>query len=223
MFNPIDFENDVGAAAGEDSLTRLSKMTETLLASMRRGAALDAELEVVEADIRRLTEDDIPSLLKEVGLSEVALEDGTKVSVKEDLELSLGGRETDPERRARALHWLTAQNLGGIIKTEVAVAFGRNVEKEVIALREALAKMGHDAELHEDVHFQTLKSTIKAERLRREELRLARPDPNKPLTKAEMKTMAPVPEDIFALRVVNKAILKWPDSVPKPGKIRKRQ
>lgn len=222
MTEHIDFEQDVAKNDDEDSLARLTKLAALLLACMHAGASLDAQLEVIESDIRRLVEDDIPSLLKEVGLAEIKLEDGTKISVKEDLQLSLGSREIDPERRARALHWLTAAGLGGIIKTEVAVPFGRNSEEEVVKLREALAEMGYDAGLNEDVHFQTLKSTINAERLRRDAMRLARADQSAPLTDAEAKLMGPIPADIFALRVLNKATLKWAEGVPKPGKIRKR-
>lgn len=221
----IDFESDAPAKVGADgdTLTRLTALAALLLEAQMEGAALDAQLEEKEQAIRRLSEEDIPNLLREAGLSEIKLKDGTKIIVKDDIECSLGSREDDADRRAKALRWLEASELGGIIKTEVAVPFGRDSAEEVKELRKQLEALGYQAELHEDVHYQTLKSTLKTERERRAALRAARKDPNKPLSAKEQKIMGDIPEDIFSLRAFARATLKLPDGAPKPGKIRKRK
>lgn len=221
---PIDFEADAPANTEPegDALKRLAQMAGQLLEAQYEGARIDAELVAKEAEIRRLAEEDIPNLLKECGLSEIKLEDGTRVLVSEELECSIGPQE-DPVRRSKALGWLVDNRLGGIIKTGVVVPFGKDSEAEVNELREKLNELGYVAELEQDVHWQTLRSTLRAERQRRAELRAKRKNPDAPLTPAEQKVMGDIPEDVFGLRAFAKASLKLPDGVQKPEKIRKRK
>lgn len=195
--NDLNFEADAApVAASEDSLKRLGTLCDLLLLAQFEGARLDELLAQQERLIRRLAEEDIPGLLKECGLSEVRLKDGTKVTVTPELDCSI----TD-ERREEALRWLRGHNLGGIIKTFVEVRFGRGDEAEASILCDKLVEMGLEPEKTEDVHWQTLKSTLKAERSAGRE----------------------VPAETFALRPFEKAKLTLPDGRARPAPIRKRK
>jgi len=194
---PLDFEADARApaVADDDALKRLATLTEQLLLAQFDAARLDSELSTKEEAIRRLAEEDIPQLLKECGLSEVKLADGTKVTVTNELECSIS-----EERRAAAMAWLRERNLGGVIKTLVAAQFGKGEEEEAQRAYKALLRLQVQAELKETVHPQTLKATLKAER----------------------EAGRDVPVETFALRPFDRAKLALPDGTAKPPKIRKR-
>lgn len=237
MDDAINFESDAAPQEpAADSLQRLSALCATLLEEQWRAAGLDEQLISSEARIRQLSEVDIPELLKECGLSEVKLADGTKVKVAADLECAI-----TKENRAAAFAWLREHELGGIIKTLVALEFAKGDELKARALRsmfalglsseavDAIVKHAtatvnatqtepekfepmlaalHDvlsnpppAILDEDVHWQTLKATLKAERAAGRD----------------------VPELTFSLRPFDKAKLELPEGVDKPPTVRKRK
>lgn len=192
------FEQDARApqVADDDALKRLATFSEQLLLAQFTAAQLDAQLAEQEELIRRISEDDIPSLLKECGLSDVRLLDGTRVTVAEELECSIS-----EERAPVALAWLREKNLGGVIKTLVAAQFGRGEEAAAKAVYKFLLEKNVPAEMKETVHPQTLKATLKAERAAGRD----------------------VPVEPFALRPYEKAKLTLPDGAPKPAKVRKRK
>lgn len=194
---PLDFEQDARpAVADDDALKRLATLAEQLLLAQFTAAQLDAQLAKQEEAMRRLSEEDIPQLLKECGLSEVKLADGTKVTVNSELECSIS-----EERAAAAMAWLRDKNLGGVIKTLVAVQFGKGDEEQARAVYRLLLEQHVPVELKETVHPQTLKAALKAER----------------------EAGRDVPVDTFALRPFDRAKLTLPDGAPKPAKVRKRK
>ena len=60
---------------------------------------------------RQISEEDLPSKLEEVGMSEFKLSDGTSISVSR----FYSGRITE-ENRDQCFHWLEENGLGDIIK-----------------------------------------------------------------------------------------------------------
>lgn len=193
----INFEEDAAPLAlPADRLQRLGALCAALLQQQFAAADLDAQLQRKEDDIRKLSEEDIPELLRECGLTEVRLADGTKVTIGDEIDCGI----TD-ERKPSALAWLREHNLGGIIKTFVGAAFGRGSEQDARKLLGKLREEGYQAAMTEDVHYQTLKATIKAERAAGRE----------------------VPAETFSLRPYVKTVLSLPEGAPKPPRIRKRK
>ncbi|MGH8856891.1 MAG: hypothetical protein ACREXG_02505, partial [Polaromonas sp.] len=103
-------------------------------------ARIDAREEETKADavvLRTLLEQTIPDFMKEAGVKEFKLSDGTKVEVKPYVRARLV-----PEHAAAGLAWLEANGYAGIIKHEVAVAFGRDPGPEYQSTLDALAEVG---------------------------------------------------------------------------------
>lgn len=192
----IDFESDAQASeATPDALKRLAWMVNQLTAAQTELAALDAALQVSEGVVRQLSEEAIPDLLRECGLSELRMEDGSRVTVTDELDCGI-----TEERRAAAHAWLRAHDLGGVIKIVLAVQFGRDEEANALRLKGELAKAGFAAVANESVHYQTLKATLKEERSQGHD----------------------VPAELFGLRPFAKTKITYPAGVKAPAKPRKR-
>jgi len=140
-----------------DSLKQISG----LAALLREGhAAVDAATESLsrlKAEVRQIEEEDLPELMRELGLSEIKLEDGSSVKVVDEVDCGIS-----IERRPAAHAWLADNGFGGLIKSAGVVEVGRNEPDEAGA---AAAKMhdllGRDAAFNESVHASTLKAFIK--------------------------------------------------------------
>lgn len=120
----------------------------------------DAEeaLSAAKERARRLREEALPGAMEELGLKELTLEDGAKITASLEVYCSIpaGYRE-------QAFAWLDKNNFGGLIKTQVTLPFGRSAteQAELRGLRERLTEDGYTFEEKQDVHPMTLKAWLK--------------------------------------------------------------
>lgn len=150
---------------------------------------LEDELSEAKRVLRQIEREDLPMLMAELGISELKLEDGSVVSVKEDCECSITERTREP-----ALRWLAENGFGGLIKVQVVAAFGRGERDEALKVFEKLAADAEEAEgtadvsLKEDVHASTLKAFVRE----------------------QISEGKPLPLDLFNVVPFNKATIKSP-------------
>lgn len=168
----------------QDTLSQLSALCQQLARSQRESVEAAAALKRKLEAMRRLEEDDIPSLMTELGVTEIVLETGEKITVA--LEVYAEFSKSESETKAKAFAWLEANGHGGLIKTDVSVQFGREELPKATALSEKLAEEGFMPELSRNIHAQTLKAFIKEQLIAGE----------------------PVPLDMFGARSVQKAKVK---------------
>jgi hypothetical protein len=168
--------------AAED-LGRISAMARVLLDAQQAVNDAEDSLNSAKAEQRRIEQEDFPELLREVGLTEVKLEDGTKIKLVDDV--SCGISEAN---RPAAHAWLRARSFGGLIKTVLSVKFGKDEEAKMKDARAALVKLGYEPDVGEGVHPQTLKSFIKEQR----------------------EKGASPPEQLFGIHPFSKAVVKLP-------------
>lgn len=140
-----------------DSLKQIS----ALAALLREGhAAVESateKLSTLKAEVRKLEEEDLPELMRELGLSEIKLEDGSSVKVVDEVDCHIS-----IERRAAAHAWLTDNGFGGLIKSALTVEFGRNEHEEALAAAAKIQDLlGRGSTFNESVHASTLKAFIK--------------------------------------------------------------
>lgn len=153
-------------------IQRAVQLAELLQQTRKEVERMEDELAVKKADLRRLEQEDLPELMTELELASFKLKDGSSVEVMPDVDCGIS------EERRRAAHdWLIQHNFGGLIKTEVKVAFGRG---ELEAAKECADKIG--GEMKEVVHPATLKSFIKE----------------------QLAAGAAIPFDLFGVRPFNK-------------------
>lgn len=132
-------------------IKRAVQLAERLIGKREEVASLEQQLSVAKLDLQRLEQDDLPDLMMELELTTFTLSNGTKVEVQQDVQCGIS------EERRRAAHsWLIDHEFGGLIKTEVSVAFDRGGYAEA---QRVAAEIG--GAVKESVHPSTLKSFIK--------------------------------------------------------------
>ena len=147
------------------SLGELSALAHALVEADRGIEAAVEELSTRKEAARQLREESIPAAMMELGLNEVKLDSGEKVTIKQDVYASIPAAQRD-----EAYAWLEAHGFGGLLKTEVVLHFTRGEKSKAEALMQELQSEGYTPELEQGVHAQTLKAFL------REQLEAANPD-----------------------------------------------
>lgn len=122
------------------------------------GSVEQAELNLKEAKERAriLREETIPSAMQELGLEELKLDTGQKLSVKQDVYASIPSAQKDA-----AFQWLEDNGFGGLIKVEVAADFRKGEAENAMALFRELQERGLQVGFDQSVHAQTLKAFLR--------------------------------------------------------------
>lgn len=157
-------------------LQRVVTLARIFVAQREMVERLEGQLAEAKAEARRLETEDLPELMREIGLARFELDDGSVIDVVDDVECSVS-----EERRAAAVGWLEANGFGGLIKTEVVVRFGKG---EHDAAQRCAEETGGEA--RETIHPSTLKAFVK------EQLAAGRPVPFetfgiRPFSRAKIK------------------------------------
>jgi hypothetical protein len=138
------------------TLAEVSSLCSALTEQRRKVDQIEEELSTVKEFVRRLEEEDIPLAMQELGVDELKLVTGEKVSIKHDVYASLTS-----ESKPAAYNWLEANGFGGLIKTNVSVEFGKGQIEGAESLAEDLQSRGLPVSLGRDVHAQTLKAFLR--------------------------------------------------------------
>jgi hypothetical protein len=140
-----------------DAMKRLAVMAAQLRTIKERVADLEEKLKAARVVEGKLELEDMPELMKELELKNFELQDGTHISVDEDLKCNI----TEANRSA-AHAWLRSNKHGGVIRTTVAVNYAAGETKLAIENSKAIAKItGRETAVVETVHAGTLKSLLK--------------------------------------------------------------
>lgn len=175
----------VSDVSASDALARITTLGERMLSMETKIAGMKSDLEDAERAYRKIEQEELPGLMKEVNMTEFKLTDGTKLSIVPDVQCS-----TSQERMPQIVDWLTTYGFDGIVKTSIKVEYGRG---EFEAAKETAASLseslGRPVDLSQTIHPQTLKSFVK-ERM------------------ADATEGAPaIPLDLFAVRPFDRAKL----------------
>ena len=126
-------------------------------------ADTDKEINDIEEQLKKkkdykkhLSENVLPNLFAEVGLSELKLADGRLISVKDYY-----GASIKPEKKAMAYAWLRNNGFGDLVKNQVSCSFGRNEDEKAKGLLEHLNKEGYESSQREWVEPSTLRAFIR--------------------------------------------------------------
>lgn len=153
----IDFESDAAPTAPSDALARISDLARLMTEQQAEVSRIEDELSAAKRELLRTETEDLPELMRELGLGELKLTDGSKVTIKDDVHCGLS-----EERRAAGLAWLEEHDFGGMIKTELSISFGRGEAEIAAELAEKVAELvDRDVLLARNVHAATLKAFIK--------------------------------------------------------------
>lgn len=119
-------------------------------------AELDEKLKEAKRHLLKLTDEDLPAMLAELGLNAIELDDGSKVTVQ-----ATYGAHIKVDNREEAFQWLRDNDYGDIIKNTVTCAFARGEDQQAAEFKEAAERMGYIPEQKTEVHAGTLKAWVK--------------------------------------------------------------
>ena len=153
----IDFEKDQEQVI--DKTTNINKLADKI----KEMQALQQQLEIQEEqikqkkkDIEHISGEVIPTMLSEMGLSSLKLQDGSSVEVKTNYSATI----TQANKEA-AFNWLRENGLSDIIKNEISVSFGRNEDNKAADYAELAKGQGLEPVQKLKVEPMTLKALVR--------------------------------------------------------------
>lgn len=138
------------------TLGDVTRLVQALIDAEGEATRLASALKEANMKAQCLREESLPAALQEFGVTQLKLETGQTITIKQDVYASIPA-----DNKPKAFKWLTDHGFGGLIKSAVAVSFDRGELKEAQKLVNDLSKKGMEPEFNETVHPQTLKAFLR--------------------------------------------------------------
>ena len=142
---------------------------------------MEDKLKKRKKDLDLISGEIIPTMMSEMGLSQLKLMDGSQIDVKPFYNATI----TQANKEA-AYNWLRSNGLGDIIKNEVIVSFGRGEDNKAADYAELAKGQGLQPTQKLKVEPMTLKA----------------------LVRERIEAGKPMPTEIFSVFVGNKTTIK---------------
>ena len=139
--------------------TQLNTLSESIDKMLRIGGEIgnaEEKLRKLRDQYRQLSEEDLPAKLASIGMKELRLEDGSKITIED----FYSARITEKNKET-AHAWLRENGHGDIIKNEISVSFGKGEDETALETMDLLQQQGHTPKQREAVHTSTLKAFVK--------------------------------------------------------------
>ena len=178
----IDFEKDQEQVL--DKTTNINKLADKIKEMQAKQTQLELQEDSVKKtkkDIEHLSGEVIPTMLSEMGLSFLKLQDGSSIEVKTNYSATI-----TQANKEKAFNWLRENGLGDIIKNEISVSFGRNEDNKAADYAELAKGQGLEPMQKLKVEPMTLKA----------------------LVRERMEAGKEMPTEIFNIYVGNKTTIK---------------
>ena len=150
----------------EQDKTEVIKSTtniKTLSDQVLKLRAMEDQLKIMEEalktrkkEIDRISGEVIPTMLSEMGLSQLKLADGSSVDVKPFYSATISAQNKD-----RAYSWLRTNGLGDIIKNDISVSFGRHEDDKAAKYADLSKSNGYQPTQKLKVEPMTLKALVR--------------------------------------------------------------
>ena len=153
----INFEQDQQDAMSKtENIQSLADQVQMLEGLNTRIEAGENNLKDLKKEYLRISGEVIPTMMSEMGLAELKLQDGShlKVSTTYRATITEANKET-------AFNWLRNNGLGDIIKNEILVSFGRNEDNKAATYAELAKGQGFQPTQKMKVEPMTLKALVR--------------------------------------------------------------
>jgi len=140
----------------EDNMGKIGAVATDIAETENEIANLKEQLKKKEDYRTKLSEEVLPSLFSEVGLSELKLSDGRKIKVSEYYRAAI-----KVENREAAYAWLRNNGFGDLVKNQITCSFGRNEDEKASSLISDLSEKGLEPAQREWVESSTLRAFVR--------------------------------------------------------------
>ncbi len=152
-----DFEADQQDAMKKtDNIQSLADQVERLEGMQQQLEVQENAVKEKKKQIEHISGEVIPTMMTEMGLSELKLSDGShlKVATSYKAHISEANKEA-------AYNWLRNNGLGDIIKNEISVSFGRNEDNKAANYADLARGQGFQPTQKMKVEPMTLKALVR--------------------------------------------------------------
>jgi hypothetical protein len=116
-------------------------------------AATEQKLVELKAEYRKVTEDQIPSLMDEIGISKITLSNGLRLSTK----FFATGKVLNDE----VYDWFEKEGFADIVKSQLTVNTRRIEKQDLAPIKEAIREAGLEFGEKDSIHYQTMCSFLR--------------------------------------------------------------
>lgn len=151
----MDFETEVRTPSATD-MVRIQEAIALLRQLQGEAEMKKLELDRVLGQIARVSEVEIPAIFDELGIQDMRLIDGRRVTIKSDFRPSIS-----EDNREEVFLWMRTHNHAELIKNELKVVFGKGEDSQAAVLLERLALEGLAVDFKTFVHPATLAAFVR--------------------------------------------------------------
>ena len=151
-----DFESNVASSIEKGNLGGIAILARKIRTAQQEVEEIEKDLKSRKKDLLKLTDEELPSAMQELGLSSFSLDDGSTVDVKPTY-----GASILVANRPLAYDWLRENGYDDIIKNVVSCEFGRGEDGKASDFKAFASKQGFPADQSESVHSGTLKAFVR--------------------------------------------------------------
>ena len=154
-----DFEQEFASnleKADGGILRTVAELARAIAAKEAEVADIERQLKDSKKELLKLTDEDLPACMAEMGLASFTLDDGSQIDVKPTY-----GASILVDNRPAAYEWLRDNGYDDIIKNNVSVSFGRGEDDLANAFKAVAEKEGYFPTQETSIHAGTLKAFVR--------------------------------------------------------------
>ena len=153
----IDFEKDQeNVLQKTTNIQSLADQVEKLESLQNRLELQEDNIKNTKKELEHVSGEVIPTMMSEMGLSELKLQDGSHLKVSTSYRATITGANKEA-----AFNWLRNNGLGDIIKNEISVSFGRNEDNKAADYAALAQERGFQPTQKLKVEPMTLKALVR--------------------------------------------------------------
>ena len=159
----IKFKDEINFEADQQDAMKKTEGIQSLADQVERLELCDDRIADIENDLKMMKKkrdhisgEVIPTMMSEMGFSELKLQDGSYLKVSTSYRATI----TEANKEA-AFNWLRENGLGDIIKNEISVSFGRNEDNKAADYAELAKGQGFQPTQKMKVEPMTLKALVR--------------------------------------------------------------
>ena len=149
-------ESKKSLSTDNPALKTIAELAEKIQSQEQQVADTEEKLKKQKEELRNLQNEELPSLMQEIGFKKFELEDGSSVNIKEIYAGSIS-----QANKEKAFNWLRQNKFDDIIKNTVTTAFGKGEDTAAKNFMDIAEQAGYTPVQKTEVHPQTLKAFIK--------------------------------------------------------------
>lgn len=151
--NERDIEKDAEAIPTEEKLSRLAELALNMRKLENDIEVTEVRLSVMKAELKKVSEDQIPSLMQEIGIDSITLSNGLKLSTK----FFASGKVLDDS----VYDWFEKEGFADIVKSDLVVKTRRIEKQDLAPVKEAIRGAGLEYSEKDSIHWQTLSAFLR--------------------------------------------------------------